>query len=692
MDVGRPLFAIGLTLAIAAGGSPTKAVDAQDVQGLKIPTVNTPPALTGDLSSPVWKQATVVKLGYDRQTHAAAAEPTTAYLLTDGKALYVAFDSVQTRTAIVANQRTNNVGVDTDDEVKVALWPGGRSGFNYQFISTPIGTRYQVSSENANYEPAWQAVAKTTKGEWFVTMRIPLNIVRGAKQDDWMLQLSRWEPTTNSLYLWSGGPLVSGTSDSNYARPLLGMPATVALRPKPRLALYTLGAIAAPSIGGNTSRMGADIAIPVTEGTSFIGAIHPDFSNVEQDQQTISPTAFRRFYSETRPFFTQGAGFYNYYECDACPNEASLYTPAIPTPRDGYALEGHEGRFSFGGFDAIGADRADTAQSIVYRTKPRNWFTSVQRVTVDMPGLHDDTLQFATKWDDLQHKFIYANYGTESGTLVNDGSQSKFAEFGGGWYGAHSFTGGGIRRIGAQYNPYDGFFTNTAIAGYGISSNHNWTPSGGFAKSITGYVFLDRYKDTLGRGKALEDTQVGIDIVTRRLWEFTTNSGSSYFLVNGIVSPITQNYSAITYHSGTATPTTFGYATGIFGNGRLDSWTRTTTFALGRRTSVTLQANDTRQYLVGHVNTQWLERASIAVQQGPDASFAIGLRRIIGTGPDLNGADTSCLAGCTNISFAYHKLFGPFEIYTAYGDPSTLYTRPQFLFKIIRYIGADKGT
>ena len=692
MEFRRPLFSVALALAIAAPAPAVRAVDAQDPVNLKIPTVAAPPALTGDLSSPVWKQAAVVKLGYDRQTHAAAAEQTTAYLLTDGKALYVAFDAVQNRTPIVANQRTNNVGVDTDDEVKIALWPGGRSGFNYQFISTPIGTRYQVSSENSNYEPTWEAVAKTAKDEWFVTMRIPLNIVRGAKKDEWMVQLSRWEPTTNSLYLWSGGPLVNGTSDPNYARPLTGMPATVALRPQPRFGIYTLGAIAAPSIGGSTSRMGADIAIPLTEGTSFIATIHPDFSNVEQDQQTISPTAFRRFFNETRPFFTQGAGFYNYYECDACPNEASLYTPSIPTPRDGYAIEGHEGQFSFGGFDAIGAGRTDTAQSVVYRTKPRNWFTSMQRVTVDMPGLHDDTTQFATKWDDLQHKFVYANYGTESGTLVNDGNQSKFAEFGAGWYGAHSFTGGGIRRIGAQYNPYDGFFTNTAIAGYGLFSNHNWTPNGGFAKSISSFVSIDRYKDTLGHGKALEDTAWGVDVVTRKLWEFSTSSGSSYFLVNGIMAPITQNYTGITYHSGTATPTTFGYATGIFGNGRLDSWTRTTTFAVGRRTTVTLQANDTRQYLPTGINTEWLERASVAVQQGPDASFAIGLRRIVGTGPDLNGADTSCVAGCTNVSFAYHKRFGAFEIYTAYGDPSRLYTRPQFLFKVIRYVGAEKGT
>jgi hypothetical protein len=697
MGVRTRVFAIAFAALAGAFALPSAAAETTDVvsSGLSItvPTVTSPPPVTADLSSPAWQQAVKVPLGYDRLTHAPSAEQTTAYLLTDGKALYVAFDAAQPRTPILATERTNNVGVDTDDEVKLALWPGGSSGFNYQFIATPVGTRYQVSSENSNYEPDWDAAGKVDGKRYVVVMRIPLNVMRGARKDTWLVQLSRWEPTTGSLYMWSGGPNVSGTGDTNYARPLLKMPAFAAERPKPRIGLYALGTVASNSVGGSTSRTGADIAIPITQGSSLIATIHPDFSNVERDQQTISPTAFRRFFSETRPFFTQGANFYNVYECDACPNENALYTPSIPTPRDGYAIEGHEGHFSYGGFDALGAGRNDNAQSIVYRTKPRTLFASLERVGVNMPGLKDDTLQFATKWDDLKHKFLYANYGTESGTLVSDASQAKFSEIGAGIYGPFSFTGGGIRRIGAQYSPYDGFFSNNAIAGYGFFSNHNWYPGHGFAKTVNATFFADRYKDTTGRGNALDDTSLSVDVVTRTLWEFSTATGSSYFLIGNTLAPITQNQTMLIYHSGTSTPTQISYAHGLFGDGRLDSWSRSTTFALGRRAFITLQANDTRHYLPGAVNVEWLERASLAVQQGQDASFAIGLRRIIGTGPLLGGsADTSCVTGCANVSFAYHKRFGPYEMYASYGDPSRLITRPQFLLKFIRYVGAEKGT
>ena len=113
--------------------------------------------------------------------------------------MYVAFDATQTRTPIVMNQRTNNVGVDTDDEVKISLWPGGRNGVNYQFIATPAAVKYQYSTENSNYEPSWDAIAATKTNGYIVVMRIPLKIMRGA-QATWLMNMTRYEPTVRSAH------------------------------------------------------------------------------------------------------------------------------------------------------------------------------------------------------------------------------------------------------------------------------------------------------------------------------------------------------------------------------------------------------------------------------------------------------------------------------------------------------------
>ncbi|MDQ2817103.1 MAG: hypothetical protein M3T49_02670, partial [Candidatus Eremiobacteraeota bacterium] len=167
------------------------AVQAQS-GSLHVPIVASAPAVDGTLGSPVWQQALTVHLGYDRRTRGPTVEDTTVRLLSDGKALYVAFQAIQTRTPVVSNQRSNMVGVDTDDEVKVALWPGGSHGFSYQFIATPLGTRYQYSSENLAYEPTWDAVGRIGRNAYVVTMRIPLSIMRGARPEAWLIQLARY--------------------------------------------------------------------------------------------------------------------------------------------------------------------------------------------------------------------------------------------------------------------------------------------------------------------------------------------------------------------------------------------------------------------------------------------------------------------------------------------------------------------
>src|SRR6185312_795266 len=88
--------------------------------------------------------------------------------------------------------------------------------------------------------------------------------------------------------------------------------------PKPRLGLYALGRAATTAAGGSTSRIGADFSIPVTQTAAFFGTIHPDYSNVELDQQSISPTVYQRIFSEVRPFFTQAAQYYNQFNCNVC--------------------------------------------------------------------------------------------------------------------------------------------------------------------------------------------------------------------------------------------------------------------------------------------------------------------------------------------------------------------------------------
>ncbi|HEV3153610.1 MAG TPA: sugar-binding protein [Candidatus Baltobacteraceae bacterium] len=658
--------------------------------------VGTP--IDGTLSSLAWKSAKVVQLTYNLRDLKPAAETTSVYLMADAAYLYVGIDAKQS-IPVRATEHTDMVGLDTDDEFQIDLWPNGTSGFRYKFTSTPIGTHYEYSTENNSFEPTWQSAGKIVPGGYVINMKIPLAVMHGTGSGGWRVQLIRYEPATNISYVWSYGPNQQGFNDVNYSGHANGLPRLAALKAKPRIGFYALGSAASPSAGGSTSRAGADFSVPLFSGTSFVGTIHPDFSNVEVDQQTISPTAFQRIFNEVRPFFTQGANFYNYPNgtCVGCPGILELYTPNIPTPRDGYAVEGQNGLFSYAAYDAVGASRLDTAQAVNYVSPNQQTSFDVMRTSADLPGVHDDITGFTLQHDNLKHVFEYVRYADDTGSAVANGRQAQRYEAGAAYYTPNSGVYAAIRKVGEFFNPFDGIVQHPDIAGYDVNAFRDFklNPQAAITDvQISGN--LDRYHDHTG---VLDQTDTGasISVTTRTLFNLQASSGSSYLLVPAqgsvpaVFAPVNQQGVQLSYNLNSNAPDWISFNTGRFGPGTLHSWSRTASLHLGARGLVTLEADDTDQFTdAGSRYTQWLERFSYAYQSGANQSFAIGVRRIIGTPPELSG--TPAFVDGWNLSAAFHRKVPGGEIYMVYGDAAAFSTAPQFIVKWIRYVGADKGT
>ncbi len=702
------LAAVGCAAAIAAS-----AVRALGAAGLAVPQVSDPPL---DPSAPVsgWSQAASLTLPWNPVRSQPASEPTKAWVATDAHALYVRFDATQ-REPIAAAQHTNDVGQGNDDAVWIDLWPNGISGYFYQFYATPNGTHYEYSSENTAYSPDWESHGVVTGTGYAVTMKIPFDVLRNAHGGVWRAQFVRYVRATGEQQVWSYNRVqmnLDSYGNADYAHAgtidLPQLKGIGAARPKPRAALYALGEAASKTIGGSTSRVGADLSIPITPTASFYSTFHPDYSNVELDQQSIAPTVFQRFYNEVRPFFTQAANFYNSFNCDACPNIQALYTPAIPTPREGYAVEGKEGPLGFASFDALGDDRNDLASTLDYTSPDTKWGTSVQRVSVNLPGLTDDVTESGMYYSDLKHLSAYFNYGSDSGTNVVVPDEAQYYDVGGGWanqtFGLFTAT----RKVGEYYDPVDGFVSHPGIAGYAVYMAKIWDfDSNSKLVSLGLDGFVDRYQGA-SDGIAQSDNQILLDVLTKNALDLQLFSGSNYWRFGDVLTPISQNAGfQFTYDSGLQTnnpgqfpyhgtssyPTTISYNEGRYGTGKLDTWFRTTTIRVGNHGALTLAVDDTSQLEPGLTpnNIQWFESLSYSYQIDRNSSFAIGLRRVIGDPPIPNGGG-DCVGSCSNISVAYHLRLRRSELYVAYGNPNTLTTVPQMIFKVIFYAGAQKGT
>jgi hypothetical protein len=688
-------------------------------QSVSVPNVAQPPPLDAQTLPSAWPADPSLSLPWDVVRTRDAAEPTNVRVASDGRFLYVRFDVTQAEPAVATQQSNdtitggsqgNNGGLSwsADDAVWVDLWPTGPTGFEYQFEANPNGSHNESSSENAAFAPQWESHGAIHPGGYTVTMAIPIAVLHGAQSGTWRAQFIRYARASGAENVWSFDAAQTRADDPARAGALSITLTNKAPLPKPRAAVYGLGSVAGAAAGGSTSRVGADLSVPVTPTAAFFATFHPDYSNVELDQQSIAPTVYQRQFSEVRPFFTQAASYYDNFSCDVCSGyRTTLYTPAIPTFSQGYAFEGKQGDFGLAAFDAISPGRSDSATALDYTSPDTRWMSSFQHVSTDLAGLSDETNELGVQWTDLKYLSAYANYSTDNGTNVLDPGQGTAVE-GGGGYGSPRFAlYGALRSVGAEFNPVDGFVAHSGIAGYALYSARIWTfgPSSPLAAvGVSG--FLDRYQGPI-YGQSQSDQQLLFDLLTKSAWDLQFYTGSDYWRFGPTLAPISQNGGFnITYHSGlqtnnsgnfpshgsSATPTEVQYETGAYGAGRLDTWLRTSTVRFGVKGTLTFTVDNTSQWLPsGPDNIQWFDGVSYSYQVNRESSFAVGIRHVTGLPPQPNGGG-DCEGSCSNVSIAYHLRLRNEEFYLAYGNPNTLITVPQALLKVIFYVGGAKGT
>jgi hypothetical protein len=530
---------------------------------------------------------------------------------------------------------------------------------------------------------------------------------------------------TNALDVWTYSARASQVTDPTFFGVLrnVGTLGNAPARPQPRIQPYLLGELASRSVGGSTSRIGLDASIPIAPTASFVTSLHPDYSNVEIDQQTIAPTAFARQYTEVRPFFTQMAQFFDqWFSCSNCP--VPLYTPAIPTFAQGYAVEGSQGPLTYAAFDAIGTGRSDDAQTLNYtnETEQHSLSLNLQRVGVDEPGLVDDVTTLDSGYfNQSSHWGAYFNVGMDRGTQVTDPQEANYFEGGPLYVAPTTIFGVNYQRIGTQFNPVDGYVAQTNLAGYEAFAKRifNFSPRSVF-HDIYAFTFYTRYQnDEKELAQAASSTQVNLDFRDLLSVHLYTNA-EGILTSNGQFLPFDNNGFAVGYRMGyaningssstTNTPTYVSYTAGPYYHGKLDAWTYLTTLPLIHHFTLALETDEDRYdtvYFGEQSTTQWLERASLDWQLSRYMQFDVGVRRIIGgnlpnsfqtlslASPSVCFANPyypGCMVNAGNVSVALHFLAAHNEFYVVYGNANELSTYPALYLKWIRYIGAEKGT
>lgn len=735
------LFAALLAVCCAApAGAATTAADA-----IPVARAAQPLPLDPALADPGWQAGKIaVSPSFaDLTTRRAAPVGTTAYLLYDDRAIYVAFHAAQPGIAIAASQTTNGVGFGIDDFVGVGIDPGGSGSQVYYFETTPRGTRYQQASENARYAPAWSAAARIAGDGWDAVLVIPLDALRlHAGQQHWRINLVRGLATTGEHLTWAfdgimqDGPI--GIGWPNYTdvrfwpslRPF-ALAKVGGAAHTPRADIFALGSVgrdraqfeqADQSFRTERTRtLGIDLAVPLTDTITFVGTLAPDFSNVEIDQQTIAPQEFRRALVEYRPFFAQGAAFLNPNPSAVggfvTPPNLIFYSPSIGPFDRGLKIEGTHGNDSFGVLSARGYDLTrgsafdDVAYGFTHALPDRTFLYWIDGVLAHHGGIgSDETSEFGFKGRSLKTGFVYS-----AGTSIEQGTARGGVEHStNGYVDVHKpnyEVNLAYTDVSPHYDPLDGFTTNSDIRGPQLSIS--FLGNGTRVKNWNLFMFADRFTDRSGAVHQA-DTSLGLNVTfknglsingfgpgTSVLRSYDVPAGPncggaivfrSAFTgapcyLNGRTDRFNFFNAGFGYRDGTPAPVDWSYAFGPFGGVMLHQFTTTTSRPLGGRFALTLEYDGTweRAFGTGMLDSQFLRRVGIGASLGRDSNLSLSLRSI-------NGNGGFAVPG-TNLAATFHRHWANGnELYLDFGTPAATATLNRFITKYVFHVGPLPGT
>ncbi len=696
-----PLRGRRVTLAfvrLVAIASPLSSAAASASTTLDATLSDRVPPVTGsfdDLTSPIWQRSLHVSAFSNFTTHEKLTDTTEVRLTFGPDAIYCAFVSRQ-EAPITANQRENGVGLGLDDYVSLVFDTNGNGTNEYFFETTPAGLRYQAATESSRYDPPWIAKAAIRDRMWLGEIVVPYRFLRGVSSS-WRINFVRYVAKTQLFYSYAFDSKMTTPFDQTFWPTIRGTPKLAVAKRSPTAEIYGLADIgrdrhvfegAAGQFSSDTIRnYGADLKIPISAGLNFDATLNPDFSNVESDQQTISPQEFRYQYTEYRPFFTQGANM--------LPSSEVFYSPSIGIFDRGEKIEGAFGRFGIGVLDVGAFGSSNQAYNVAYNS-------SDQQLSLSIAGARSHSVLGNDNVSELNLSNLNATSRIASGISValEDGAFTKSAR-----QATRSVAYAGVTRanyslsaayfdIGPEYDPVNAYVSQADIRGPVVSGSLTSTTNARSAvRQLTASAYADRYVDESGAAREV-DTGSNGSVTFKDLLSFTFGQSLSSLRTyvtayptysGGVTSPYDQTTLGASFRSGTPDTESVSYSWGPYATYFLQQFETSIAHAIARKISAEFDyGNVYERAALGAGNGQTLRRLSLLDAISANQSLSFAYRTINGTGGFATPGH--------NLALSYQRQFrNGSSLFIEYGSPAATSTLQRTIVKYVLLIGPGAG-
>lgn len=283
------------------------------------------PAIDADLADPAWAKATLITdfLQSDPVEGDPPTERTELRILYDENNIYFgiyAFDSDP--SGIVLRSMARDGPLYTGDNITVKIDPGLTRRNAYSFQIGPSGGRSDAlllnnSQDLAEWDTIWSSETRIVDDGWIAEMAIPIQSLSYEEgQSDWGLDFRRTIRRKNESVNWGSINPNLESFDVSQAGTLtglegfdqgIGLDVQVYGVARTKRDWHIPGEDTGISFSG-----GGNAFYRVTPALTGTLTFNPDFSDAPLDARQVNTTRFSLFFPETRDFFLQDAGAFEF--------------------------------------------------------------------------------------------------------------------------------------------------------------------------------------------------------------------------------------------------------------------------------------------------------------------------------------------------------------------------------------------
>lgn len=282
--------------------------------------ITSPPIIDGKINDAAWKEAKVGKdfiqlRPYNGQ---AATQKTEVMFIYDDQALYIAAKLFDTAPDSIYTELSKRDEIGMVDNFGVQIDPFNDAKVAYGFYVTAAGVQVDMKLPQHNqgghrtdnsWDAVWSSATRITKNGWIVEMKIPYSALRFPRKEvqSWGVNVFRNIKRNREVCTWNFiDQEIAGTiTQSGELQGIEDIMPPIRLSAVP----YLSGLIennTETEGWGKRYAYGIDLKYGINESFTLDMTLIPDFSQVQSDDKIVNLSPFETFYSEKRPFFTEG--------------------------------------------------------------------------------------------------------------------------------------------------------------------------------------------------------------------------------------------------------------------------------------------------------------------------------------------------------------------------------------------------